>query len=209
MSCRWSSPRGYRNWRSVRHVSRIVPIVISTVGMLTLLGVLYVVFSQASVFPDRVPRYMWAITAHSKGITKPQALANLLAPQQRASDFLQANGFKPSSIVIGRPGVEKVDNYSGGATWEAFQDIAVPADTYARFARLSNRLEIYQKGRNDLTWPFPQIPFATFVNAVGIWTILLLCLSVVSLETRSSDVARAPRGMHPAAVGFRRSSRGS
>jgi len=53
-----------------------------------------------------------------------------------------------------------------------------------------------------LTWPFPQIPFATFVNAVGIWTILLLCLSVVSLETRSSDVARAPRGMHPAVVGL-------
>jgi len=184
----------------VRHVSHVVPILICIVGSFTLLGVLYVVFAQPRVFPDRVPRYMWAINAHGLGATTSEALANLLQPQQRASDFLESNGFARTSIAIGHPTLEKELNYPGGVTWNAYQDIAVPADTYARFARLSNRLDIYQKGRNDLSWSFPRIPFEAFANLIAFSTIALLCLSAVSLETRSADVARAPRGMHPVIV---------
>ncbi len=178
----------------------MVPIVICVIGALTVLTVLYVILAQGKVFPDRVPRYMWAITGQSSSATQSQALANLLEPRQRASGFLQRNGFAASSIAIGRANLDKLQDFSGNVTWNATQDIAVPADTYARFARLSNRLEIYQKGRADLLWSFPQIPFLVFVNVIGFSTMVSLCLSVVSLETRSADVARAPRGMHPVVV---------
>ncbi len=184
----------------MRHVSRVVPIVICVFGALTLVSVLYVVFAQGKVFPDRVPRYMWTITAENSGGTKSEALSNLLASRQRATGFLERNNFAASSIAIGHAYVEKQQNYSGVVTWDANQDISVPADAYARFARLSNRLEIYQKGRKDLISSFPAIPFLAFANVIIFSTIALLCLSVVSLETRYADVARDPRGMHPVMV---------
>jgi len=175
----------------------MVPIVICVIGTLTLVTVLYVVFAQGTVFPDRVPRYMWPITAESSGSSKSAALSNLVATKERAAGFLERNNFPASSIVFGRTNVEKQQSFSGQVEWDANQDISVPADTYARFARLSNRLEIYQKGRKDLIASFPAIPFLAFANVIIFSTIALLCLSVISLETRYADVARAPRGMHP------------
>ncbi|HET9392735.1 MAG TPA: hypothetical protein VFO29_04305 [Candidatus Rubrimentiphilum sp.] len=184
----------------MRHVSRVVPVIICVFGALTLISVLYIVFSQSTVFPDSVPRYMWAITAESKGSTEDDALSNLAAPRDRATIFLERNNFAASSIVLGRANAEKEQSYSGEVEWDANQDISVPADTYARFARLSNRLEIYQAGRKDLIFSFPAIPFLPFANVIVFSTIALLCLSVVSVETRYADVARAPRGMHPVMV---------
>jgi hypothetical protein len=183
----------------MRHVSRIVTPVICVVGTLALFTVLYVTVAQSAVFPDRVHRYMWTITAHSSGDSKAAAIADLLLPQQRASDFLEANGFPASAIAISAPSTYD-DGVSSAVRWSASQDISVPADTYAKFARLSNRLEIYQQRRTDLKWLFPEPPFARFAKVVGFLTILLLCFSVVSLETRSADANRAPRGMHPISV---------
>jgi hypothetical protein len=168
-------------------------------GAIALFAVLFVTAAQSTVFPDRVPRYMWPIAAHSIGTSKATAIANLSGPRQRAAGFFQTNGFPAGVTVVGPP-LAFMSGIPSDMRWTASQDIAVPAETYARFARLSNRLEIYQRGRDDLTWSFPEPPFATFAKVIGVLTILLLCLSVVSLETRSADVSRAPRGMHPASV---------
>jgi hypothetical protein len=185
----------------MRHVSRFARPVIVILGSLTFLTVLYVTAAQSSVFPDSVRRYVWTIAAHGSGASKPEAIANLLRPQQRATDFFEANGFSSHLIVIGPPiaqmGGTLPSEIQSDVKWSASQDIGVPADTYAKFARLSNRLELYQQSRNDLTWSFPEPPFAAFARIVGFLTLLFLCVSVVSLETRAADVNRAPRGMHP------------
>jgi len=177
-----------------RPASWLVPYFAIACATIVVVTIAWLLVSSQSLFPTHIHDTLESGLA-TTGATPAKALAQLATIRNRELSALAANGVPEQGVVDGT--IDTGRDEKGRYYW-ANQTLAVPADDYPRFAKLSNRINRLEDP--DFGLSFPQLPFQTGLTLLLIAAFVVGSVSTVALETRKADVQRAPKGMHPAIV---------
>lgn len=174
-----------------RPASWLVPYFGIACAAIVVVAIAWLLAMSQSIFPTAVSDKLTSGLS-ATGATASEALAKLRTIRTRESAALAANGL-PAQGIVAEPIEQGHDDKEG---YWATQTLAVPANDYPRFARLSNRINRLKDP--DFGLSFPQIPFQTGLIVLLAAAFVLASISMAALDTRKDDVQRAPKGMHPA-----------
>ena len=173
-----------------RPASWLVAYVGLAAAAICIVTIAVVLSRSASIFPTAISDDLESAFL-SNGSTQAEAVGKIIAIRTHALAALAANGVR-SGIVLGP--VQSGLDRSAREYW-ASQLMKVHADDYPRYARLANRINRLKD--RDFGLSFPVVPFQSYLIGLLVAAFALAVVSMVSLETRRSDVSRSPRGMHP------------
>lgn len=181
------------SFEGVRHVSAYSKAAIGISAAVALILLIAFLGHLNNLLTDAAPISL-DIWVRGEGASKTAARDEFTQSRSEALDFLANAGFHSSEIERDDFAMDRSPMRSGA--WEASQRLTVSGTSYARFSTLSNDVSKIDPSGRRISASFPPIPFEAAVVWVGTFTIILLCVSVTSVDFRAADVSAAPRGMH-------------